>query len=389
MKTYIVHYSELALKGRNRRKFEWQLIENMRTALTPWPGTTVKRFHSYIVVEIPEDVPTEIIEARLAQVFGIAYIAPALRVPTEIGAIGEAARALAQEIITKETTFRLDVRRSYKEFPGKSMEIARDIGALVVQDLGAPVKMKNPDVTITIQIYRESAYLFARRIPCAEGLPIGSSGHVLTLLSGGIDSPVAAHLLLKRGCTTDFLHFHILPNSKQVHQSKVIEMARTVMAPHRIPTNIYMAPAYPFQMALLEIDSPVEVVAFRRFIMSVAVRIAKKNRALALITGDNLGQVASQTLQNIAVTSQAVDMPILRPLIAFNKSEIIDLAQEIGTYTLSIQPYKDPCSLHADNPATWARLAEVQELEAKIDMEAVIEETIENTEKISVSWDSD
>jgi thiamine biosynthesis protein ThiI len=240
----------------------------------------------------------------------------------------------------------------------------------------APVDLRHPDVTITIQIYEEEAYLFARRVKGPGGLPVGSSGRVLVLFSGGIDSPVAAHLMMKRGCAVDFLHFHLLRGKEQIRSAKIIAMARQVLAPHRVPARVYMASAAPFEAAMAPLDSRVATVVFRRFIMRTAERVARHRREQALITGESVGQVASQTLKNISVISRATNLPILRPLIALDKIEIIGLAKEIGTYELSIQPYQDPCSLHARNPATWAKMDDVLEVEEAIDVRAVVEETL-------------
>ncbi len=389
MKTYIVHYGELGLKGRNRLQFEQQLMDNIRVALRPLTRPRVKRFHSYIVVEVPdasaeENDQTRRMEARLARIPGIAYFAPALRVLPTMDAISKAGLQLAYETITAETTFKVDTQRGDKSFPITSVEVNRELGAQVVEALNAPVRLNNPEVTLGVQIYPDHAYVFARRIEGAGGLPVGVSGRVLTLLSGGIDSPVAAHMMLKRGCQTDFLHFHMLPDREQVHDSKIVDLAHKIMAPHQRPARLYMLPAYPFQMTLLEIDTPLELIIFRRFVMRVAAQVAGEYKALALVTGDSLGQVASQTLQNLRVISRAVKLPILRPLIGFDKLEIVALAKQLGTYAISIKPYKDPCAMHARHPATWARLKAVQELEAELALDNVAEETLAQMEEIKI-----
>jgi thiamine biosynthesis protein ThiI len=386
MKTYIVHYGELGLKGRNRPQFEQRLIHNIRMALRPFAQPKVKRFHSYIVVDMPdvEDDQTSRVEDRLARVPGIAYFAPALRVSPTVAAISEAGLQLAHGVITEETTFKVDTQRGDKSFPLTSVEVNRELGAHVVEQTGAPVQLKDPDVTLSVQIYPDYAYVFVRRIEGAGGLPVGVSGNVLTLLSGGIDSPVAAHLMLKRGCKTDFLHFHMLPDREQIRDSKVVHLAQKVMEPHQLSARLYMLPAYPFQMALLEVDTPLELVIFRRFVMRVAAQVAGQCKALALVTGDSLGQVASQTLQNLRVISRSVKMPVLRPLIGFDKLEIVALAKQLGTYEISIKPYKDPCAMHARHPATWARLKAVQELETDLELEKVAEETLARMEEIQI-----
>jgi thiamine biosynthesis protein ThiI len=301
-----------------------------------------------------------------------------------MGAISDAGLQLAHETVTSETTFKVDTQRGDKGFPMTSVEVNRELGAQVVEALGAPVQLNDPEVTLGVQIYPDHAYVFARRIEGAGGLPVGVSGRVLTLLSGGIDSPAAAYMMLKRGCKTDFLHFHMLPDREQIHDSKVVHLARKVMEPHQLPARLYMLPAYPFQMALLEVETPLELVIFRRFVMRVAAQVAGQHKSLALVTGDSLGQVASQTLQNLRVISRAVKLPVLRPLIGFDKLEIVALAKQLGTYEISIKPYKDPCAMHARHPATWARLKAVQDLEAELALDRVTEETLAQMETIKI-----
>ncbi len=386
MQTYIVHYGELALKGRNRRSFEDRLIHNIHMALRNLVPVTVKRFHSYILVDVEETKPLALVEQRLARIPGIAYVAPALRVAPEMEQISDAAMQLAREVVTPELTFKVDVRRGDKRFPLTSVEIGRILGAQIVAEIDAPVKLKSPDVAVCVQIYEKGAYVFARRIQGLGGLPVGTGGKVLTLLSGGIDSPVAAHMLLKRGCKMDFLHFHVLPDREPLETSKVVKLARKIMEPHQLPTHIYMAPAHPFQMALLTVNSRYELVLFRRFVMRTAVEVARRCGALALVTGDSLGQVASQTLKNLGVIAAAVERPVLRPLVGFDKSEIIALAKDIDTYELSIAPYKDPCALHARHPATWARLEAVEDLESGLDLDSVMQETLEQMREFRLDW---
>lgn len=378
MHAYIVHFGELGLKGRNRVFFIRQLAENIRAALHEAHEKEATPFHSHILVKVYADVPAETVEARLGKVFGIAYFAPAVITPADFEAISEAAVRLAEGVVTAETTFKVDTTRGDKQFPIYSQDVDREIGARIVALTGAPVKLKNPDVTVTIQIYEDAAYCFVQRLRGAGGLPVGMSGRVMVLFSGGIDSPVAAHMMLKRGCTLDLLHFHLLPNAAQARASKIADMARAVLAPHRLDAPLYLISAAPFETAMADVTTRVATVVFRRFIMRAAEQLALRRKALALVTGESIGQVASQTLPNINLISQATMLPILRPLIGFDKAEIVAAAQEIGTYELSIQPYKDPCSIHARNPATWANLEEVQRVEAAIDVPALLETTLRN-----------
>ena len=382
---YIVHYGELGLKGRNRKHFEQRLVANIKAAINDLGNNTVRRFHSHILVKLPGSSPFNEIETRLSKIFGIAYFAPVILVEQDLEAITRVALELAAGTITDTVTFRVTTSRGDKNFPHKSLDVNRKVGACIVEQTGAKVKLRKPDIVVRIQIYRESAYVFIRQIPGAGGLPVGSSGRVLSLFSGGIDSPVAAHLMMKRGCEVDFLHFHLLATHDQILQSKVINMARQVIAPHRYPATVYMASAAPFEAALASYDSRVTTVVFRRFIMRLAQHIAQQRRIPALVTGESVGQVASQTLQNINVISRSTDLPILRPLIGMDKLEIIALAHNIGTYDLSIQPYKDPCALHARNPSTWAHIDAVLALEQAVDIEEILSKTLsDHIEEVAV-----
>jgi len=375
---YIIHYAELGLKGRNRINFERRLVSNIHTALSDLGVLKVRRFHSYIMVAAPDETSTSEIEHRLSRIPGIAYFAPTIVTPLDIAAMTEAALDIAKETITPDMSFRVRTTRGNKQFPIKSTDVDRQVGGEVQDLTQARVDLSNADLTLSIQIYEDGAYLFARRIRGLGGLPLGSSGHVMALFSGGIDSPVAAHLIMKRGCAVDFVHFHLLRDPEQIRTSKIVAMARQVLIPHRTPGRLYMVSAAPFEVAMAPLDSRVATVVFRRFIMRVADKLARHRRAQALITGESVGQVASQTLKNINLIAQATDLPILRPLIAMDKLEIINLAKEIGTYELSIQPYKDPCSLHARKPATWAQLKDVLAVEEAIDVDALLEETLAN-----------
>jgi thiamine biosynthesis protein ThiI len=385
--SYIVHYGELGLKGHNRITFERMLVTNIRRALGDLGHVEVSRSYSRILVTIPESVPTDVPESRLRRIPGIAYFAPVTTIPLDMDAICDTAVKLAQGVITPDTSFRVTASRGNKQFPLTSPEINHVVGDRIIAATGAPVELRTPDVTLTIQIYDEEAHLFVRRIPGLGGLPFGSSGKVVALFSGGIDSPVAAHLMMKRGCAVDFLHFHLLRGQDQIREAKVVAMARQLLLPHRAPGHLTMISAAPFESAMVALDSRVATVVFRRFIMRAAEAVALKRQALALVTGESLGQVASQTLQNINVISQATTLPILRPLIGMDKLEIIEAAQAIGTYELSIQPYQDPCSLHAQHPSTWSHIEDVIEVEEKIGVATLLEETLtDNVEEIKIGF---
>ena len=385
--SYIVHYGELGLKGHNRVNFERILVANIQRALEDLGHVKIHRSYSRILVAAQESLPADVIESRLRRIPGIAYFAPVTTTSLDIDAIGETAVGLARGIITQDTGFRVSTTRSNKQFPLTSPEISREVGARIIAATGAAVDLRTPDITLTIQIYDDEAHLFVRRIPGMGGLPFGSSGRVITLFSGGIDSPVAAHLMMKRGCTVDFVHFHLLRGQDQIREAKIVAMARELLLPHRAPGRLYMISAAPFESAMASLDSHVATVVFRRFIMRAAQTIATYRKALALVTGESLGQVASQTLMNINVISQATSLPVLRPLIGMDKLEIIAIAQAIGTYELSIQPYQDPCSLHALHPSIWSRIGDVRKLEGEIGVDLLLEETLaHHVEEIRITF---
>lgn len=387
-KQTIVHYGELGLKGHNRIDFEHRLVSNIRKALGDLGRPKVERFHSYILVTAPEQAPVAEVESRLRRIPGIAYSAPVTITALDIDAMIDVAVEMASDVITPETSFRIRTTRGNKQFPMISPEVDREVGAAVQAATGAPVDLTDPDITLSIQIYDDGAYLFARRIPGPGGLPVGSSGRVMVLFSGGIDSPVAAHLIMKRGCTVDFVHFHLLRGEARIRNAKIVTMARQVLAPHRTSGRLYMISAAPFEAAMAPLDSRVATVVFRRFIMRAAERLAYRRQAPALVTGESVGQVASQTLQNINLIARASALPVLRPLISMDKLEIVEIAKQIDTYELSIQPYQDPCSLHAQHPATRARLREVLAVEEEIEVEPLLQETLaHHLEEIRIEFD--
>ncbi len=385
--SYIVHYGELGLKGHNRVNFERMLVANIQRALEDLGHVEVHRSYSRILVAAHESLPADVIESRLRRIPGIAYFAPVTTTSLDIDVIGDTAVELARGIITQDTGFRISTTRGNKQFPLTSPEISREVGARIIAATGAAVDLRTPDITLTIQIYDDEAHLFVRRIPGMGGLPFGSSGRVVTLFSGGIDSPVAAHLMMKRGCAVDFVHFHLLRGQDQIREAKIVAMARELLLPHRAPGRLYMISAAPFESAMASLDSHVATVVFRRFIMRAAQTIATYRKAPALVTGESLGQVASQTLMNINVISQATSLPVLRPLIGMDKLEIIAIAQAIGTYELSIQPYQDPCSLHALHPSIWSRIGDVRKLEGEIGVDLLLEETLaHHVEEIRITF---
>ncbi|MGQ9691011.1 MAG: tRNA uracil 4-sulfurtransferase ThiI, partial [Thermoproteota archaeon] len=276
------------------------------------------------------------------------------------------------------------VKRADKNFPVTSLELSRMLGEILVKKIGIKVSLKNPSKKIYAEILNREAYVFTERFRGPGGLPVGSSGTVLSLLSGGIDSPVASYLIIKRGCKVLYLHFHPFQDNTEAENSKVLEIVRKLV-PYSGETAVIFVPSYEFQMATVNIPAKYDLVLFRRFMLKVAEKVAEAEKAKGIVTGESLAQVASQTLENIMAISSGLKMPIFRPLIAYDKEEIVNLAKEIGTYELSIKPYKDCCSIIARHPETKVRLEVVEELESRMNMESVVESTLRLMSRLIVS----
>lgn len=367
--TILVHYGELALKGKNRRIFENRLIENIKKAC----GGRIRRLEGRIVVEGAEP-------ECLKNVFGISWFAPSVRVEKDVSAIKNVLLKMKGGRVESAKSFGVFVKRADKSFPYSSLEIAKILGDEILKKYRLRVDLNTPELPIYVEIADE-AFIYFEKYSGLGGLPVGISGRVLSLLSGGIDSPVASYMMMKRGCHVDYVHFHTFPANKRVLETKIIDILK-VLNRYGHESRIYLAPYHPFQLAMLEkgFGSGYELVLFRRFMVRVVEKIAERNNYLALITGDSLGQVASQTLENLKAVKMDASAPILQPLISFDKDEIIAVAREIGSYDLSIKPYKDCCSLIATTPRTKAKVQHIRDLERKLDIKNVVAKTLDLVE---------
>jgi len=365
----LIHYGELALKGNNRGYFENKLIENIRNACSG----RVKRLNGRLVMENGD-------MERLRNIFGIKWYAEAYRVEKDLESIRKLAVSKISDRVDNISTFGVYATRADKKFPITSVELSGLVGREIVENFNLRVNLKNPELRVYIEI-ADQAFVFFEKIDGLGGLPVGISGRVLCLLSGGIDSPVAAYLMMKRGCNVDFIHFHTFNDTKPVLQGKVKEIVLTLKK-YQAGSRLLLIPYNPFQIRLLEnyVPQGYELVLFRRYMVKLAERIAKLGGHKALVTGDSLGQVASQTLENLWALKDAVSMPILQPLISYDKQEIIDLSKRIGTYELSIKPYKDCCSIMASRPNTKADTRVIREREEKMDINSLLDMTYEMAE---------
>ncbi|HEX3036043.1 MAG TPA: tRNA uracil 4-sulfurtransferase ThiI [Thermodesulfobacteriota bacterium] len=367
----LVHYGEFVLKGRNRRLFENKLISNIKRA----SGGKVERLEGRLVVK-NGDLDS------LKNVFGISWFAPAYRTEKNLKAIEKLVIEKTEEKLKDNfllnPTFGIFVQRADKRFPHTSPEIGERIGAEVSKKYNLKVQLKEPGFPIYIEVAKD-AFVHFEKIKGLGGLPVGINNKVLCLLSGGIDSPVASYLMMKRGCNVDFIHFHAFPENQIALRGKINELISTLNK-YQLESRIFLVPNYLFQLSLLkgiDFSCGYEMILFRRFMVKVAEKIAKKQGYKALVTGDSLGQVASQTLENIRVLKEATSLPILQPLISFDKEEIVHLARRIGTYGISIKPYKDCCSIIAPHPKTKAVTERVMKIEERINMEITISKTLE------------
>lgn len=390
----LIHYGEIALKGRNRPVFQKRLVNNvvrrLRGAGLDW---AVGREHHRLFVEVPESAGEHLEMAlrALGDVAGLVWFAPARFYPSREHAgvavfpepreFEPAVLEMAGAAHQPDRAFAVRVKRADKRFPYRSQELERRLGAAVLQHTPWDrVCLDDPDATFHVEVDPEGVYVYRDKVRGIGGLPVGAAGKVVSLLSGGLDSPVAVYLAAKRGCEVDMVHF----TASRLQQAnapddKVAKLARE-LSRITLRSRLYLIPYLHFDAALMGAPSDYGLVLFRRFMMRVAERIARDRGGQALITGDNLGQVASQTLENISTTTQAVSLPVLRPLITYDKQEIVDLARRIGTHDLSIQPYKDCCALIDRHPRTTSRHDAVSRIEEEVfaDYDKVIEDSLED-----------
>jgi thiamine biosynthesis protein ThiI len=371
MNSIVVHYQELALKGKNRPWFLGRLVRNLRRVLSDLDVETVRALMGRIEVVLGPTASREDVGDRIRRTFGIANFSYARRTPLDIDVI---ASAILQDLGDRTCeSFRVSVRRADKRFPLTSPQVEREVGGRIKQARGWRVDLDDPGFEIHVELLTDQAFYFFGKERGPGGLPTGTSGRVVCLLSGGIDSPVAAHRIMKRGCTVTFVHFHSYPILSRASQEKARELVQ-LLTRWQQRSKLYLVPFGDVQQqVVLAVPPPMRVVVYRRLMLRIAETIALTRGALALVTGDSIGQVASQTLENLAVVGQAATLPIFRPLIGSDKSEIMAEAQAIGSYPISIIPDQDCCTLFTPrNPLTRARLADIQSAEQALPIDDLV-----------------
>ncbi|NUN47633.1 MAG: tRNA 4-thiouridine(8) synthase ThiI [Candidatus Brocadiae bacterium] len=380
----VIHYAELGLKGKNRPYFEIRLAENVRRLLKPLGDASVRRQPGRLVATLPDGPDWDSVRARLRMACGVSYFARIHRLPRDIPSLKA---LLAREIPALHfKTFACRAHRTSKDFELTSNQINREIGTFVLTLApAASVHLDAPDLEIFIEVVNREFLVYFHREPGPGGLPAGVSGKVMTLLSGGIDSPVAAWRLIRRGCRTLFAHFHSMPFTSRESLDKVQDLARR-LEPWQGPSRLHLVPFGDLQQAIVtSAPAPFRIVLYRRFMMRIAEALARRTGALALVTGDSLGQVASQTLHNLNAVTAVAKLPVLRPLIGADKQEIVDEARRLGTYETSIQPHDDCCSfLMPRQPTTASNPVEAAEAEKDLDVEGLVRVALERTEEVRV-----
>jgi tRNA uracil 4-sulfurtransferase len=375
MQSVIVHYQEIALKGKNRPWFLAKLVRNLRTATADLDVRSVRLLMGRIEVALGPQATWDVVRDRLSRVFGVGNFAKAGRAPLNVEAM--AAGILADLGDLQAGTFRVSARRADKRYPLTSPEIEREVGGRIKEARGWTVNLAHPELTIHLEALTDEAFYFFGKDRGAGGLPVGASGKVVCLVSGGIDSPVAAWRMMRRGCRVLFVHFHSYPVLSRASQEKARELVK-LLTQYQYRSRLMLVPFADLQQqVILTVPAPLRVVLYRRLMMRIAERIAWQNRALALVTGEVVGQVASQTLENMNRITEVVGLPVLRPLIGMDKEEITQEAQRLGTYPISIIPDQDCCTLFTPrHPATRARKGNVEHAEASLPMEEMIERAI-------------
>lgn len=381
-----VSLGEIVLKGLNRKYFEDKLIKNMRRVLSDLGEYKIYKEQGKVYIEgIYEN--NEVAINRLKKIFGLVYISPCIRVSTEMENIKEASYEIMKEELKTDNpvTFKVESSRSDKRYPLKSPEISRQVGGYVLSRFdNLSVDVHKPQIQLNVDV-KEYAYIYIRKERAYGGLPVGTNGKGLLLLSGGIDSPVAGFLMAKRGVEIDAIHFHSYPFTSERAEEKVMDLARIV--------SMYTGPMKVYSINLLNIQKEINkncpedemTIISRRFMMRIAEKVAINRDYQALITGENLGQVASQTIYSMDVINRSVQLPILRPLVGMDKVDIIQWSKEIETYETSIQPFDDCCSIFLPkHPVTRPKIVDIEQSESKLDVDYLVENALESMKIIEI-----
>lgn len=378
----LVRFGELSTKGKNKKDFIKRLLTNVKNALRDYEKLTYERTHDRLYIMLNGEDHEEV-SKHLQQVFGISSFSFALKVATDIDAIREISLKLAQQ--SSASTFKIQTRRSFKQFPMISDEINRAVAGEILRNTDLKVNVKQPELLIQIELHQYSTYIMTDRIKGNGGYPVGVGGKALVMLSGGIDSPVACYLAMKRGVSIECIHYASPPYTSQAAQDKVLELAR-IIAPYQGHIRLHIVPFTDLQLAIYQnCDESYAITIMRRMMYRLAQKVAEKQKCLAIVNGESIGQVASQTLESMQTINCVTDMPVIRPVACLDKLEIIDISKKIGTYDVSIQPFEDCCTIFTPkNPVTKPTKKRAEHLESRFDFEKLLDECIENMESINI-----
>lgn len=381
----IVRYGELTLKGSNRKKFVNQLKTNVTRALKHLEGFHIKGKRDRMYIELSDEADIDEIIDRLSKVYGIKSISPVLKTEKNDQAIVEVAVRLAKSF-EKGSTFKIDVKRSDKSYHKDTYELQREIGGEVLKNVeGLTVDVKRPQHEIRVEVRLDAIYLYVDVIQGSGGLPVGTGGKTLLMLSGGIDSPVAGMEVMKRGVTIEAIHFHSPPFTSEKAKEKVIELTR-ILSERVGPIKLHIVPFTELQKQINKSVHPrYTMTSTRRLMMRVADQLVHKIGALGIVNGENLGQVASQTLNSMYAINHVTSTPVLRPLLTLDKEDIVKKAKDIGTFEVSIQPYEDCCTIFTPkNPVTEPDFDKVVEYESVFNFDDMVDEAVKNIETITI-----
>ena len=378
----LVRCGELSTKGKNRKDFIKKLLINVRNALRDFDALSYERTHDrmYIILNGEDH---EAVAERLKKVFGISSFSFAIKVKTDMEVIQKTCLKVAQE--TEGSTFKVEARRSFKMFPLVSDEINRAVAGEILRNTDWKVNVKTPDLRIQIEVHEDATYIMTGKIKGNGGYPVGVGGKALVMLSGGIDSPVAAYLTMKRGVAIECIHYASPPYTSDAAQDKVLDLARAI-APYQGHIRVHIIPFTDLQLAIYKhCDESYAITLMRRMMYRIAQKVSEKQNCLAIVNGESIGQVASQTLESMQTINCVTDMPTIRPVACLDKLEIIDISKKIGTYDISIQPFEDCCTIFTPkNPVTKPTRHKAEKLESRFDFETLIDECIANMESIDV-----
>ena len=382
----LIKNGELALKGLNRRTFEDMLMANIRRRLASLGKFTCTPAQSTIIVEGPEDADLDEATERLLKVFGIAGLSRAAAVEKDMDIILNTCVEYTAPLLNAASTFKVEAKRADKKFPLNSPAICREVGGKILSKFHhLKVDVHNPDVIINVEVRDKCAFIHGNQLKGAGGMPSGSAGKAALLVSGGIDSPVAGYMIAKRGATLEGIHFFSHPFTSELAKQKVLDLARELKG-FTGSLRVHIVPFTQPQLQMRE-KCPAEhlTLIMRRMMMMIASEIAKKQGALCLVTGESLGQVASQTMEALAVTDDAASLPCFRPVIGMDKEDIVAIARDIGTFETSILPYEDCCTIFVPkHPTTRPKLEKILASEALLDVETLVRDAVEGTEVVDV-----